>query len=424
MERRIVMHVIWQKGRYVLVGVLFVFSLTLALVLPTAPAKGASAGPVPFEGRYYNTMTLSGTPVLVRRDQDIRFFWGTGSPDRRVHADQFSVRWVRTAFFQEGLYQFTVSADDGVRLFLDGQKVIDQWRDQSVRSYTAILPLSGSVAHTITMEYYEHQGTATATLNWKQITTAGSFIGAYYNNTALSGVPTQMRVDPTINFTWGSGSPYPSTLGNDQFSVRWTMSTSLSAGQYRFTVTADDGVRLYLDGKMIIDQWKDQPATTYSSIKMISAGTHTLKMEYYEQGGVAIARLAWQPIRAGNGYVGVYYDNRTLSGVPTQMRIDPAVNFAWKDGSPDPTIPSDQFSVRWIRNVHLDEGMYHFTVTVDDGVRLFVDGAPIIDHWKDQPATTYTRNVWLTQGTHSINMEYYEHSGAATAKLSFQRISS
>jgi len=419
------MKVVWRKGRCLLFGVLLVFSLTLALFMPTTAAKGASTGPVPFEGRYYNNMTLSGTPVLIRSDQSIHFAWETGSPDRRVHADQFSVRWVRTAFFQEGLYQFTVSADDGVRLSLDGQLVIDQWHDQSVRTYTAILPLSGSVAHTITMEYYEHHGIATAMLNWEQITTAGGFIGAYYQNTTLSGVPAQMRIDPTINFAWGSGSPSPSTIGTDDFSVRWTMSTVLSAGQYQFTVTADDGVRLYLDGKMIIDQWKDQPATTYNSIKIISAGTHTITMEYYERSGVATARLAWQPVSAGNGYVGVYYDNMTLSGVPTQMRIDPAVNFAWGNGSPDPTISADHFSARWIRNVNLnEEGMYHFTVTVDDGVRLFVDGAPIIDHWTDQAATTYTRNIWLTQGTHSIIMEYYEHSGVATANMSFQRISS
>jgi len=120
----------------------------------------------------------------------------------------------------------------------------------------------------------------------------------------------------------------------------------------------------------------------------------------------------------------VYYNNQTLSGAPTQMRIDPAVNFAWGYGSPDPTIPADHFSARWIRNVSLNEGTYLFTVTADDGVRLFFDGAPIIDHWVNQPATTYTRTVWVTKGTHSIIMEYYENTEVATAKFSFQLISS
>jgi hypothetical protein len=179
---------------------------------------------------------------------------------------------------------------------------------------------------------------------------------------------------------------------------------------------------LYLDGKLIIDKWKDQSATTYSSIKMLGAGTHALRMEYYERSGRATARLRWQSVSTESGYVGVYYDNMTLSGTPTQMRIDPGVNFTWGSGSPDPTIPADHFSARWIRNIHLEDGMYDFTITADDGVRLFVDGTPIIDYWRDQPPAMYSRTIWLAQGTHSVVMEYYEHDGAATAELNFQRI--
>jgi hypothetical protein len=216
-----------------LFGLLFVLSLSFAFFMPPSPTQSAVAGPVSFEGRYYNNMTLSGIPVLVRTDRIINFSWGTDSPAGWINADQFSVRWVRTAFFQEGVYKFTVAADDGVRLFIDERLVINQWQDQSVRSYTSILPLSHSVAHTVTLEYYENRGHATAILNWEQISTSDGFIGAYYQNRTLSGVPTQMRVDPTINFAWGSGSPFPSTIAPDKFSARWTMKPSLSC---RWTV--------------------------------------------------------------------------------------------------------------------------------------------------------------------------------------------
>jgi hypothetical protein len=326
------MKTFWHTGKRVLFGLLFIFSLNLAFFIPSLSAKAASAGPVPFKGSYYNNMTLSGTPTLVRQDQTINFFWGTASPGRNIHADHFSARWSRTAFFQTGTYQFTVTADDGVRLLIDGRVVIDQWHDQPAQSYTTIQSLSGSVAHTVVMEYYENRGSATAALSWQQVNTDGSFVGAYYANRTLSGVPTQMRVVPSIDFAWGNGSP-SSTIPQDNFSARWTMTTSLNAGQYQFTATADDGVRLYLDGKLIIDKWQDQPATTYTSIKMISAGTHTITMEYYEHWGAATASLNWQTVSAGNGFVGVYYDNMALSGVPTQMRIDPAVRFAWGYGS-------------------------------------------------------------------------------------------
>ena len=416
------MNAVWKRGRHVIFGLMLVLSFSFALFVPTSSAQATVAGPVPFEGRYYNNTTLSGTPVLVRTDRTINFVWGYGSPAPQVNADRFSVRWVRTAFFQEGTYRFTVTADDGVRLFVDGRVVIDQWQDQSATEYSVILPLTDSVTHTIRMEYYERSGHATAILNWEQVNTSDTFVGAYYPNRTLSGTPARMRMDSAINFDWGYGSPFPTVIGRDNFSVRWTMTTSLSAGQYQFVVAADDGVRLYLDGKLIIDKWQDQGATTYSSIKMLNAGTHTIKMEYYERYGQATAHLNWQPIGSGGGYVGVYYDNMSLSGTPTQMRIDPAVNFDWGSGSPDSTIPADQFSARWIRNVRFDNGMYKFTVTADDGVRLFVDGAPIIDHWQDQPAAMYSRSIYLTQGVHSIVIEYYEHSGSAVARMNFQRI--
>lgn len=292
----------------------------------------------------------------------------------------------------------------------------------SIASILSIMPAKVAIAGSVPFQgrYYNN-----STLNWKQVTSVSGFIGAYYNNRTLSGVPKLMRTDREINFAWGRGSPYPSTIPADNFSVRWTVSTELNTGQYLFTVTADDGVRLYLDGKLIIDKWKDQPPTTYNAIKWINAGTHTIKMEYYEHGGEATAKFNWQTVSSNGGYVGVYYDNQTLSGTPTQMRIDPAVNFTWGNGSPDPTIPTDHFSARWIRNVIIsEEASYNFRVTADDGVRLFVDGAPIIDKWRDQPPTTYSRMIWLTQGTHEIIMEYYENAGSATAKLSFQRVSS
>lgn len=414
-----------RKGGLALFGLMFVISLSIASFLSLVPPKGAEAGPVPFKGSYYNNMTLSGTPVLTRSDTTINFDWGTGSPDPKVAADQFSVRWTRTAFFSEGMnmYNFTTTVDDGVRLYVDGKLIIDKWKDQATTTYSAVATLDGSVAHTVTMEYYENHGLAVAKLNWEQVSPPLGFLGAYYSNSVLAGKPTLMRGDSSINFNWGTGSP-DSAIPADSFSVRWTENIYLNTGQYRFTVTADDGVRLYLNGKLIIDKWKDQPATTYNSIKWLTAGVYAIKMEYYEHTGLATAKLSWQTVSSNGGYVGVYYDNQTLSGVPTQMRIDPTVNFSWGYGSPDPTIPADHFSARWICNVSLTEGTYRFTVTVDDGVRLFFDGAPIIDHWVNQPATTYSRNIWVTQGAHSITMEYYENTGVATAKFSFQLISS
>ncbi len=97
-----------------------------------------------------------------------------------------------------------------------------------------------------------------------------------------SGTPTLARDDAEINFNWG-GTPPGSGINTDYYVARWTANKAFEAGSYTFTVTADDGVRVYVDNVMIIDQWKRQGATTYTASRTMAAGTHAVKVEYYEQ---------------------------------------------------------------------------------------------------------------------------------------------
>ncbi len=148
-------------------------------------------------------------------------------------------------------------------------------------------------------------------------------------------------------------------------------------------------------------------------------------MEYYENGGGAVATLNYQqvaltptPTPSSTSYNGDYFNNQTLSGSPTLTRVDPSINFDWGNGSPDPSIPSDHFSARWIRTDTFTAGSYQFSVIADDGVRLYIDNNLVIDKWIDQSPTTYTVSQSLSAGTHTIKMEYYENGGGAVAKLS------
>ena len=70
-------------------------------------------------------------------------------------------------------------------------------------------------------------------------------------------------------------------------------SVRLLAGETTFTATADDGVRVWVDGTVLIDAWQDQSVSTYAGRRTLTAGTHAVKVEYYESGGLAVARLAW-----------------------------------------------------------------------------------------------------------------------------------
>jgi hypothetical protein len=110
----------------------------------------------------------------------------------------------------------------------------------------------------------------------------------------LSGKPALVRCDPKIDFDWGAGSPGMG-IGVDAFSVRWSGQIPFATkGSYGFSATTDDGFRLYLDGVKILDHWMDQSTTTYTIDHAVSAGTHLVAMDYYENAGGAVAKLAIQ----------------------------------------------------------------------------------------------------------------------------------
>jgi hypothetical protein len=118
---------------------------------------------------------------------------------------------------------------------------------------------------------------------------------SYWNNTTLTGTPVLQRSESNLDYNWGMGSPDPAVKSNG-FSARWTRYLDLTAGTYRFTATSDDGIRVYVDGSLIINEWYDHPPKTISADRTLSAGTHLVVVEFYENGGEAVARLSWKPV--------------------------------------------------------------------------------------------------------------------------------
>ncbi|MGH7144539.1 MAG: PA14 domain-containing protein [Planctomycetota bacterium] len=119
-------------------------------------------------------------------------------------------------------------------------------------------------------------------------------IGWYFQGqTFEAGDLLMERIDPTIDFGWGDGAPAPA-VPDDHFCVRWVGWLRVAkAGHYTIATVTDDGVRLELDGKKIIDQWVDQGDTRVATELDLKAGDHPFQMDYYEDAGGATARLFW-----------------------------------------------------------------------------------------------------------------------------------
>lgn len=123
--------------------------------------------------------------------------------------------------------------------------------------------------------------------------TTGAFTGCYYNNPTMTGNPALARTDNQINFDWGTGTPAPSITSYD-FSARWQGYFTFTQGTHSFTATASDGIRLYIDGNLLMDRWRDEAATMYTAVQSLSAGTHLITVEYYEHTGWPTVHLTWQ----------------------------------------------------------------------------------------------------------------------------------
>ncbi|HJX90554.1 MAG TPA: glycoside hydrolase family 3 C-terminal domain-containing protein [Pyrinomonadaceae bacterium] len=127
----------------------------------------------------------------------------------------------------------------------------------------------------------------------------------YFANKNLEGPPALKRVDESVNFDWGMSNPAPE-LPADNFSARWTGKVIPTvSGKYRFGAIADDGVRIYLDGKLIAEDWTQHAPTTVTGEVTLEAGkSYEVKMEYYESQIGAVAKLVWQPpvTNAGSPY--------------------------------------------------------------------------------------------------------------------------
>ncbi|HET8781769.1 MAG TPA: glycoside hydrolase family 3 C-terminal domain-containing protein, partial [Pyrinomonadaceae bacterium] len=116
----------------------------------------------------------------------------------------------------------------------------------------------------------------------------------YFNNQELKGPAVTVRTDPRIDFDWGRFNPTPQLTGN-HFSVRWTGKlTPPESGKYTLGFTADDGARLYIDGKLLVDAWASNPKKTATAEIDLQAGrSYDLRMEYFQYQRENIAKLVW-----------------------------------------------------------------------------------------------------------------------------------
>jgi glucose/arabinose dehydrogenase len=280
----------------------------------TATFRVASSPPTGngLSATYWDNQDFTGTTV-TRIDPTINFDWEYGSPAAGIDINSFSVRWTGQVQAKvTGTNTFYTVSDDGVRLWVNGVLVIDNWTDHAPTENSGTLNLTAGQRYDVKMEFFENAGGAVAKLLWSapglaketvpqaQLFPPGSpapsspgLSATYFNAMNLTGTSVA-RIDPTVNFDWATGSP-AAGIGINNFSVRWTGKVQAKVtGTNTFYTVSDDGVRLWVNGVLVIDNWTDHPPVENSGTISLTAGQlYDIKMEFYENIGGAVAQLLW-----------------------------------------------------------------------------------------------------------------------------------
>lgn len=287
-------------------------------------------------GEYFDTNNLTGFPAFTRQDANIDFNFGFGKVEHEgafIGPDQFSIRWTRSVNFPTGgTWTFHVEVDDYLDMWIDGTQIISHWTTGG--QWAADVKVDNLTAgdHTLIVEYGDVSGQALVKVSWSFGGSSGSgtsgsscavnWDASYFNNTSVSGTAAKTRTDGTISFDWGTGSP-DGAVQADNFSARWTKRVNFADGHYRFKAGSDDGIRVWIDVTLIIDEWhgNTEGYRTYEvDLYSLTGGDHDVKVEYYEATGGARVDFCWELI-SGTGGGGVAPE-------PVPTAIPPTVVYA------------------------------------------------------------------------------------------------
>ncbi|MAU09460.1 MAG: hypothetical protein CL607_06540 [Anaerolineaceae bacterium] len=404
----------WQR-RIPAVVLTAILTLTL-LGLGTVSAQSGTV----WQASYFDNANRQGTPVYTTTVNTLNFNWGEGAPSG-LPADNFSAIWTTDTYFNVGTYTFTLLADDYARITVDNTTVIDTFASGRLDDQvTAEISLTAGV-HNVRVDYQELVGPAFISVDWTYADPVGlpqpsvdRWVAEYYNNTSLTGPAVVNTIENQVSANWGAGSPY-AAVSADNFSASWRQQVA-TAGNYRVQVQADDGVRVYIDNTLIINEWHTATGQTYEATFNVDPGaTRLLTIEYFEQGGLAaidfdLSQL--NDVEDGNWSV-QFFDNTTLSGSPVLTTTVASPTNNWGSGSPAPEVPANNFSARFSTTTYLDAGTHRFQVQADDGIRVTVDGFLVIDEYHGSSGLVYQGDIALDAGFHNIVVEYYEAGGLA-----------
>jgi glucose/arabinose dehydrogenase len=401
-------------------------STSLLNLLGQSSSQAVSSTGDGLRGEYYDNQNFTNLK-LTRVDQTVNFDFGTGSPNASIGKDTFSIRWTGKVEAQYNeTYTFYTTTDDGVRLWVNGQQVIDNFRDQVATEVSGNIALEAGKKYDIRLDYYEKTGQAVSKLAWSSTSQVKEIIPK--SQLYSPGSPTATLQTTTTPVT-GSN--------NYTFSVNYTDNTSVditSLDNSDIRVTGNNGFNQLATFISVDNNTNGTPRTATYSINapggnwdISDVGNYTIALEANQirnvngnfTGASNLGQFTYSVTGTSTGLKGEYYDNKDFTNLKL-TRTDGTINFDFGNGSPDASIGADTFSVRWTGFVEAKYSEnYTFYTASDDGISLWVNNQQVINRLVDQPVTEFSSTpITLQAGEkYAIRLDYFENKGNAVAKL-------
>lgn len=286
-----------------------------------------------WRGEYFNNKDLKGDPDRIRNDEEVDFNWKGKSPASNISENGFSARWTRQLRFDDGVYQFSLRVDDGIRLWVDNRLVLDKWENGSVRTHSVYLDMNKG-KHDVKIEYYENYGDAIIQLDIdkKSPSSEGRWLSKIWFNHSLDSDWALVDTSDNISFDWGTKSP-SFMIPKDNFSGRWSRTVSFEPGRYRFYARADDGIRVKINNLLILDEWHSSDGSITYSIDMDLSGSQNIEVSYYEHSGHAKIMFWWELIGTQNQAPTATMDD--FETIESSTLIIPAPGVLQNDSDPE-----------------------------------------------------------------------------------------
>ena len=351
------------------------------------------------------------------RTEAVDFSWGTSSPFPGVDSDSFSVRWVGQVEpeFSES-YVFRTLSNDGVRLWVDGQLLVDNWTTHELKSDYGIIDLIAGQRYDIRLEYFDSTGDAEIRLQWRSASQPIGPIPASRLYASVQGIYGEYRdslgmqvtrIDPAINSNWGVGRPIDN-IAADGFNVRWTGYLRADFTEtYTFRTMSDEGIRLWIDGELVIDHWEPHSFERRTNTKRLEAGRlYSIRVDYYDGTDAAGAQLSWSsPRQTGENVFQVIGDGNLLAAKTTPLLVQNPLGQG-----------QDPFAIRW-NDSYLLVRSTDGSIWIDQSEQL-QDLHPsrpystTVQAWTPPAGTNYSQQVWAPE-LFQFNGKWYIYVAAS-----------